>query len=486
MLRVRLGDEIEYRCSILYIESRRALKMELSVLLDDLPTLDDKLAWSCELKRIADRIEKCPTPHVLGVHGNWGSGKTSFMRQIQHILGGRFEEDGSVFKGVKFRDVPENKKIATVWFDAWRYQNESTPVVALLQEIRRQLSAMPMVKAKFAKLGEIALRYTLDSLSDVGKAIGIEAVPSAEKIQKLGDQWETLHHAQVLNTDSIRKHLHDTILSLLPKGDQSRIVVFIDDLDRCNPKAAFRLLEGLKIYLNLPNCVFVLGMNENILTDAIRDEICAPSDAGSGELNLRASHYLEKICTDIYRLPLPVNASALFSSMLSLSLPQKYVDSFNLCVGDTICLPPNPRRLKALANQWARFSGCIEMPEKLEDQAIWAARVTVAAYIHQFHRDLWERWHFNPDFWEEFLAWCNGDRSFNPEGLPMAPSWASALKLTTRNFDADTATPPLWAKQYPNPGDIDVMWIDELVRLYRDFLKPLDFKPLLAGKQLVR
>ncbi|MFJ2479299.1 P-loop NTPase fold protein [Pseudomonas sp. NPDC087598] len=460
--------------------------MELTVLLDDLPTLDDKLTWDCEIRRISERIANCPTPHVLGVHGNWGSGKTSFMRQLQHKLGGQFDEDGSVFRGRRFKPSRENKKIATVWFDAWRYQNELTPIVALLQEIRRQLSAMPMVREKFTKLGTIALRYTLDSLSDVGKAIGIEAIPSAEKIQKIGEQWEVQNHSQVLNTDSIRKHLHDTILSLLPRGNESRIVVFIDDLDRCNPKAAFRLLEGLKIYLNLPNCVFVLGMNENVLTDAIREEISVPGNAESGELDLRASHYLEKICTDIYRLPLPQDSSGLFSALLSESLSQEYVNAFNLCVGKSICLPPNPRRLKALANQWARFAGCIKLPESATDQAVWAARVTVAAYIHQFHRDLWERWHFNPDFWSEFLAWCIGERSTDSNGLTSAPSWASALKLTTRSLDPATAMPPVWAQQYPNPGDIDVLWIDELVRRYQDFLEPVDFEPLLAGKQLAK
>lgn len=47
--------------------------------LDDLPTLDDKLNWDSELKRLGERIQQCPTPHVLGIHGDWGSGKTSFM-----------------------------------------------------------------------------------------------------------------------------------------------------------------------------------------------------------------------------------------------------------------------------------------------------------------------------------------------------------------------------------------------------------------------
>ena len=458
--------------------------MDQEILLDDLPTLDDKLEWGGELKRMIHRIENCPTPHVLGIHGNWGSGKTSFMRQLQYGLGGECEEDGSIKKSSSTKKRKINKSIATVWFDSWRYQHESTPIVALLQEMRRQLAVMPAVKEKFKKFSDIALRYTLDGLSDVGKAIGVEALPRGEKIQKIGDAWESRHHAQTLNTDSIRKHLHETIVSLLPGGERSRIVVFIDDLDRCNPKAAIRLLEGLKIYLNLPNCVFVIGMNESVVLDAIRDEISAPSNATPQEMHLHASHYLEKICTDVYRLPLPDDATGLFSKLLSVSVPAEYVCAFNLCVGSTICLPPNPRRLKALANQWARFSGCISFPSTVEEQKIWAARVIVAAYIHQFHRDIWERWHHNLDFWGDFLAWCNGERSFASNGAAMTPSWALALKLTTRASNAVSGGVPAWALQYPNPGDIDVFWVDELIREYRDHLRPIDFQSLLSGKQL--
>jgi hypothetical protein len=267
--------------------------------LDDLPTLDDKLNWDSELERLSERIQRCPAPHVLGIHGDWGSGKTSFMRQLQWRLGGEPpRKDGSVTWPVGFEPSPEQKNlrktIATIWFDAWRYQHEPAPVVALLQEMRRQMKSLPAVKKKFEKLGDIALRYTLDSLADVGKAIGFEGLPSAEKIEKLGERWEKEHHAESLSTDSIRGHLHETIKCVLPDSKTARVVVFIDDLDRCNPKAAFRLLEGLKIYLSIPNCVFVLGMNERILIDAIREEVSAPKDASVDELKLRASHYLEK------------------------------------------------------------------------------------------------------------------------------------------------------------------------------------------------
>jgi molybdopterin-guanine dinucleotide biosynthesis protein len=450
-------------------------------LLDDLPTLEDKLGWECELARLAQRIEKCPTPHVLGIHGNWGSGKTSFMRQLQWHLGGNIHDDGSVKKTSNYVKPTANVQIATVWFDAWRYQNEPAPVVALLHEMRRQIALLPAVIAKFKRLGSIALHYTLNSLDDVGKAIGIEGLPSADKIKALGESWEKEHHAQMLNTDSIRDHLHQTIASLLPTKN-ARVVVFIDDLDRCNPKAAIRLLEGLKIYLNIPNCVFILGMNESILIDAIRDEISAPKDATADEMSLRASHYLEKICTDIYRLPLPANSAQLFMGWIPQT-DQK--DALNLAIGEKVCMPPNPRRLKALANQWERFAGCANFPAEPAAQPAWAARALVAAYIHQFHRDIWERWHFNPDFWGEFMAWSNGEISSNANGdHASAPKWASALKLTEQVTNStDGLGPPSWARTFPNPSDIDIFWMDSLVREYRDDFRPIDFLTLLKGKQ---
>jgi len=120
------------------------------------------------------------------------------------------------------------------------------------------------------KLGEVAGRYILSALGDAAKTIGAEVpVPNADRIESIGEKWEKANLAEKLSTDSIRGFLNETIKSLLPDGDGARLVVFIDDLDRCNSTAAFRLLEGLKIYLNVPRCVFVIGMNEQALVDAI-------------------------------------------------------------------------------------------------------------------------------------------------------------------------------------------------------------------------
>lgn len=441
---------------------------------NDLPTTLDKLGWDKELTRIVARILACTPPHALGVHGDWGSGKTSFMRQIQLQLGGDAYEDGNVSaeRGAPLdptaRTAVQNQCV-TIWFDAWRYQNEPVPIVALLHEMRRQMAVLPILKEKFEKLGNVAFYTLLDNLSALGKVIGFEGMPGVDKIERRGEAWEKNHHQEILATNSLSQHLRQTIAALLPDNN-ARVVIFIDDIDRCNPKAAMRLLEGLKIYMTIPNCVFVLGMNERILIDAIREEFSANKDATQDDWKLRASHYLEKICTDIYRLPSPHKPAELLGAWLH-DTDQK--QALLLAIGDVHCLPPNPRRLKALANQWSRFAGYIPFPPvaEAEEQKHWAVRLLVAASIHQFHREIWERWHFHADFWNEIQAWCN---------LPLAEAdkakWAGTLQLT---YAPDVSDPSSDKSQHVNPCDINIFWIGALIRMYSDHLKPQDFDSLL-------
>ena len=257
---------------------------EQAMLFNDEPTLLDRLSRSELVKRVGYAIIDCKPPVVLGIHGDWGAGKTSFLHQLHFYLKGECpQRSAEEIDDTKcpWSNHPDTDYLTIVWFEAWRYQNEPVPIVALLQEIRTQLPWYSKALAESKKLGEIVMRSALLSLDDLTKKIGLQAA-TVKTIQETGEKWEQENLATSLPAHMIRAHLDHALGQLLGRADQPRrhayrLVVLVDDLDRCEPDAAFKLLEGIKIYLNLPSCIFVLGMNQWIIERAIAKQLKAES-----------------------------------------------------------------------------------------------------------------------------------------------------------------------------------------------------------------
>ena len=269
---------------------------EQAMLFNDEPTLLDRLNRSELVKRVGNAIIGCRPPVVLGIHGDWGAGKTSFLHQLHFYLKGECPQRSAeeIDEATCPRTIhPDTDYLTIVWFEAWRYQNEPVPIAALLQEIRTQLPWYSKALAETKKLGEIAMRSALLSLDDLTKKIGLQAA-TVKTIQETGEKWEQENLATSLPAHMIRAHLDHALGQLLgrdaiepkprgrtkadkPRRQAYRLVVLVDDLDRCEPDAAFKLLEGIKIYLNLPSCIFVLGMNQWIIERAIAKQLKAES-----------------------------------------------------------------------------------------------------------------------------------------------------------------------------------------------------------------
>ena len=282
--------------------------------MDHIPNLLNDIP-SCDIEQLVDRkqankdlqelIATSVPPLVIGVHGDWGAGKTSFLHQLQFGLTGECDQN-PLATFLKPEQSSPQKHVVAVWFEAWRYQHESSPIVALLHEIRERLANPRNLMERLtsfgneaAKLGEVTIRGALLSLEGVTSHIGFQA----SKIQAAGEKWEAERFATPLPTKVIREQLEKAISDLLPKKQENkahpRLIIFIDDLDRCEPETAFRLLEGIKIYLNLDNCVFVLGLNRREIERAIEKFLPSAPGSDKGEIKLRAQEYLEKLCNNL-------------------------------------------------------------------------------------------------------------------------------------------------------------------------------------------
>ena len=432
---------------------------------NDEPTLHDRLRRDALIKEVGEAIATCEPPQVFGVHGDWGLGKTSFLHQVRWYLTG----DNPLLLDQK--NAPSrlgtSASIRTVWFDAWRYHAEAVPVVALLQEMRAQLSSKAL-KAK--RRGQIAVKGVLLGFDELTKKIGLQYA----KFQQASRQWDAENLAATLPSETLRQNLQETIGQLLPRrrgGKTSRLVVFVDDLDRCEPEAAYRLLEGLKVYLTLNNCVFVLGLNQKAVEGAIASRLTGglTDENARRDAQVRAASYLEKICQNVWHLPIVQAPGRLLCDFIKdgdNSVEAHHVRWLCQVVGDGPCLPPNPRKLKGLANLVVRL--CSRLPSDLdasEDDAagrneMW--KLLIVAYVHQFHHELYVRWQANPDVFRDIVRWCRGETAeldiLSGLKLPVVVD-VSADSEEARGVERDT---------FPDPTAADVFWIQDIVRATPD------------------
>ena len=446
---------------------------------NDEPTLRDRLRRDALIKEVGEAIATCEPPQVFGVHGDWGLGKTSFLHQVRYHL------TGDNPQSLDTRNAPTRPKPSTgiqaVWFDAWRYHAEAVPVVALLQEMRAQLSPRALEESAAKRLGQVAVQGTLLGLDELTKKIGFQYA----KFQQASRQWDAENLAATLPSDTLRRNLQETIRLLLPEtegqGSASRLVVFVDDLDRCEPEAAYRLLEGLKVYLTLNNCVFVLGLNQKAVEGAIASRLAGglTDDDARRDAQVRAASYLEKICQNVWHLPTVEVPGRLLCEFIrdgDNSVEAHQVSWLHDVVGEETCLPPNPRKLKGLANLVVRL--CSRLPDLDAGERdagrneMW--KLLIVAYVHQFHHDLYVRWQANPDVFRDIVRWCRGETA--------ELDILSGLKLPVvvdQSADSEEAR-EVERNTFPDPTAADVFWIQDIVRAAPPHL--LVFAPYLERR----
>jgi predicted KAP-like P-loop ATPase len=163
------------------------------------------------------------SPLVIAINGEWGSGKTSLINTIKKKL-----------------DKNKNK-ITTVFFDAWMYEY-SDPAAALFYTIAKRLEAtgrhMSHDAISLAKLvlDVFARRYT-------GMSVG---------------EMQQHFNAGITGVTTISERLEKAVNETI---EDKRIVVLIDDLDRCSLDNVLEILETLKLFLGIKNFIFVIAVD---------------------------------------------------------------------------------------------------------------------------------------------------------------------------------------------------------------------------------
>lgn len=250
----------------------------------DRETVDDCLGFSSYVESLADVcLEPEIAPLTVGIFGSWGSGKTSLMQMLRVHLDARTTNEGGTSKPA----------CVTLWFNAWRYEGreeiQSALIHAILRELTKGRTLVDDVKATFERL------KTGASVLKLAKTITKTAITLTPDFAGLLDCFKD-ESEKIAET--MEQFEHD-FESLLKSVAVSRIVVFIDDLDRCSSEKVVEAFETIKLFLNTPETTFVIGAD----APKIEQAIGTVYHVAEGTRPTFARDYLEKIVQLPFSIP---------------------------------------------------------------------------------------------------------------------------------------------------------------------------------------
>lgn len=249
----------------------------------------DSIGRNKDLVNFIKIIDSIDESFSIALDSYWGSGKTFFVKQIKMILDTITEdkaegETAILSKWVQISNNVQLKKHVPIYYDAWANDCDDDPIYSLVYQMILDTENNKGLKDKisFSDVLSVAGKIT-------GAIAGFDPNEIAESLKKK-DFLETLRERK-----DIDKRIEKYIDKLLPEGCD-RLLIIIDELDRCNPEFAVKLLERIKHYFNNDKVTFVFAVNLAELQITIRKYY-------GNEFN--ASRYLDRFFDLRVTLPPP-------------------------------------------------------------------------------------------------------------------------------------------------------------------------------------
>lgn len=280
-------------------------------------------------------IENCPTPMSIALQGDWGTGKTTFLQSMK-------------------QDFENEKKgeIRTVYFNTWQYSQfnmESSLYTSFLTNIMNQivpedsqskdlLEKAGKILKDVWKISKSAAWHFMDEQAKKRIGITISDQLAEEGIKAEREQADAICKLK----DNFKAIVADAVKEF-PK-EEGRIVIFVDDLDRLNPERAVEMLEVLKLFMDVENCVYVLAIDYDVVVDGVRQKY------GSTMSDEKCRSFFDKIIQLPFCMPVSsYQINKLLTENLGMDL-EGCVSEVSELIEQT--LGTNPRTFKRLVNSY--------------------------------------------------------------------------------------------------------------------------------------
>lgn len=271
----------------------------------DNETTQDLLGYQVHadlLKKII--LNDAMLPISIGVFGNWGSGKSSLMLLLQQ----------SLQEWEKSQQNEQHSIILQVYFNSWQFESydstKLTMIESILEALDKDINTRKdvferaddlLARINFLKVGVFILKKAYDNLTPDWMKKWLPKKDDIDKITGKDKYNNLLEDVTKGNTSKFIATFRELFEDLVNDMGYKAVIVYVDDLDRCDPKRIIGCLEAVKLFVNVKKTAFVIGADERIIEYAISQHY--PIQMKKEDISSPFSDYLEKLIQLPYKLP---------------------------------------------------------------------------------------------------------------------------------------------------------------------------------------
>ena len=296
-------------------------------------------------------IQQSDTPITIGLQGEWGTGKTSLMSLLLE----------------QFNDEANQNEIASSWVNTWEYSmfkgaKETTPSVlkGMLDKLKDSCKERGVwtlkddAKSTFNKAGKFL------------SGIANQVVANQTGIN-VKDAVDSNSDSYVAEIAEVKKMISGLIQELIndEKNPVKKVVFFVDDLDRILPSDAVEVLESLKNIFDIPNCVFILAIDYDVVVKGLESKFGPKTKENEREFR----SFFDKIIQVPFTMPVGAYDISSFLknklAELNVEINDEEVSQITKIVGYTV--GNNPRSLKRYLNTFSLIKIIVLDDDEIDD-----------------------------------------------------------------------------------------------------------------------
>ncbi len=281
-----------------------------SMIIPDNETAVDLLYYEAIAGTIVELLKQSgDKPLTVGVHGDWGAGKSSILMMLEQAFAGEDDTLCIRFNGWLFQGFEDTKAvlIETIVDELLRNRPQTDGLKEKAAKVLKRVDWMKLARqlgglTVTATTGMRTVEQAKDILAAAKGLCGQEGALSMGALAGFVSDAGSMLKADT--PDTIPTHIHafrDEFRDLLEAANIKWLVVVVDDLDRCLPSTALETLEAIRLFLFVPGAAFVIAADETMIEYAVTQHFPnLPADSGAMSY---ARNYLEKLIQVPFRLP---------------------------------------------------------------------------------------------------------------------------------------------------------------------------------------